>query len=269
MFNDVIGIDVGHTNIKMMAIVNGKTILKTIPSGDKLTRQELINNIHDYYLSFKHDFKGIGIAFSGGTADSKKVDYTSLPCLKNLSVEDFSRLNTNISLINDADAATIGGTVEFPNSKVLVGFTNGTGIGCGIAVNGNLFTGSSGFTGEIHENPIISENGNIIKIGQLCSGSMILKKLNLAKTDVEKFQIIQDASMYCGILLSQIIHMYNPDTIVFSGGGFQFPNFLSESINFAKKHCYSKFTQNLTFVSSKYYGYAGCMGAIKLVSSSK
>lgn len=264
--NNFCGIDIGCTNIKMMAIVDNIPITKTVPSGDNLSREKLISTIIDFYNSFNCDFLGLGIAFSGYTADSMKVEGTSLPCLKNFSIEDLAELNCdNIRLINDSNATTLAGTIEYPNSKVLVGITNGTGIGCGISISGNLFTGSSGFLGEIYGNLIVNEKNSITKIGHLCSGSKILKKLNNLP-DNNQNGLIEQASIYLGILLVNIIHLYNPDVIYFSGGGFSFNNFLDNAINFAKQNAYSHFTKKLTFAKSSYKNYSGCIGAIKLVS---
>ena len=268
--NNFCVIDIGCTNIKMMALVNNKPIFKTFPSGDDLTQKQLVDIIHDFYLSFNNDFEGLGIAFSGCTTDSMKVDRTTLQCLEGLSVDDFSDLNcSTIRLINDSNATTLAGTVEYPNSKVLVGFTNGTGIGCGISIQGNLFTGSNGFLGEIYGNPIVDEKGNINKIGRICSGSKILKKLNQAQTETDKKEIIHHASMYCGTLLVHIIHLYNPDVVYFSGGGFSYEGFLNEIIQFTKNNCYPHFTKNLVFAESSYQGYSGCVGAMQLVSQEK
>ena len=64
--NNLCGIDVGCTNIKMMAIIDGVKNVKTILSGDDFTRASLIEAIYAFYRSFNNDFSGLGIAFSGG-----------------------------------------------------------------------------------------------------------------------------------------------------------------------------------------------------------
>lgn len=266
-FNNFCGIDIGCTNIKMVAMLNNTTIYKTIPSGDNMTRKQLINVIKDFYLSFNNKFNGLGIAFSGCTSDAIRVSHTTLPCLLNFSVTDLADLNCNhISLINDANATTLAGTIEYPNAKVLVGITNGTGIGCGVSINDNLFTGSNGFLGEIYGNPIFDKKGHITKIGKICSGSKILKQLNNATSEVAKKAIINEASEYLGILFSQIINFYNPDVIYLSGGGYSFDNLLPKAIEYSKEYSYSHLSKNIVFAKSTYQSYAGCIGAIKCVS---
>lgn len=120
------GIDVGCTNIKMTAVIGDELLQKTIPSGDDFTKEELIQEISKFYMSFGYNFAGLGIAFSGCTSDGLQVCDTSLRCLENLSVNDFAHLNCkNIKLINDANATALSGLLEYPDAKVLLGITNG------------------------------------------------------------------------------------------------------------------------------------------------
>lgn len=265
--NNLCGIDVGCTNIKMTAIINGKQINSTIPSGDNFSRNELISNISDFYLSFNNQFSGLGIAFSGCTNDNLHVCRTTLPCLNNLSAEDFSHLNCpKVRLINDANATALAGTIEYSNSKVLIGITNGTGIGCGITINGKLFTGANGLAGEIYGNPTILPNGEITKIGRICSGSKILQKLINHNSNEQTDQtILQEASIYLGSLVVSLIHSYNPDVIYFSGGGFKFPGFLELIKDFVYKHSYPQFLTNLKIVTTSYSTHSGCLGAMKFL----
>ena len=78
-------------------------------------------------------------------------------------------------------------------------------------------------------------------------------------------EILQEASINLGNLLISIIHLYNPDVLYFSGGGFSLENLLEDSITYAKQLVYPDFLVNLTFVNSSYHDFAGCFGAIKYV----
>lgn len=154
------GIDIGCTNIKMTALKENTLIQKTVPSGDDLSKENLIKIISEFYTSFNFNFKGLGIAFSGCTTDGTHVCDTSLQCLEGLSIYDFVHLNCkNIRLINDANASALAGLLEYPQSNVLISITNGTGIGCGIVINGKLFTGAYGLAGQIYGNPTIGPDG--------------------------------------------------------------------------------------------------------------
>ena len=261
--NNLCGIDVGCTNIKMAAVIDEKLIVRRVSSGDDFSRDSLIKVISDFYNSFDYDFSGLGIAFSGCTVDGYAVCHTSLPCLEYLSANDFSHLSGNVRLINDSNAATRAGTVEYPDSKVLLGITSGTGIGCGIYANGSLFTGSSGFAGEIYGNPVLDDALNSTKVGKLCSGSKILNQMN-PKADADtNISIIDDASQYMGATLVSLIHSFNPDVVYCSGGGFNFAGFLDLTKQFIENHAYPHFLKNLTIARSSFDPYSGCIGAMK------
>lgn len=261
--NNLCGIDVGCTNIKMVAIVNNKSITHSIPSGDSCSKEYLVNQITKFYHSTGISFKGLGIAFSGCTTDGRTICRTTLNCLKDLCIRDFSHLMCpKINFINDSNASCLAGTIEYPDSKVLVSVTNGTGIGAGIAINGKLFTGANGLTGEIYGNPTFDKNGNITKIGRLCSGSKILKKMR--STDNSQIDaIITEASQELGMVLVSLIHSFNPDVVYLSGGGFEFYDIFPKTTNFIYQRAYPQFLEDITIVKSSFCNYAGCYGAMK------
>lgn len=258
------GIDVGCTNIKMAAVIGEDLFQKSIPSGDDFSKEELIQEISEFYTSFDYNFEGLGIAFSGCTSDGMRVCDTSLDCLDNLSIYDFAHLNCkNIQLINDSNATALAGLLEYPNAKVLLGITNGTGIGCGIVINGQLFTGADGFAGQIYGTPTVDPNGKIIKNGKICSGSKVLKKIGQISDQDQKQKIIHQAATYLGIEMVSLIHAFNPDIVYLAGGGFNYPDYLDTLIDFAYQHTYSNFLTNLQIVQTDFSSYSGCFGAMK------
>lgn len=262
--NGLCGIDIGCTNIKMAAFTTSFVAQQSVPSGDDMTKEELIEIVSKFYTSFNYKFKGLGIAFSGCTIDNCSVCDTSLQCLRDLSVHDFSHLHCKkIALINDANASALAGLLEYPDSDVLLGITNGTGIGCGIVINGKLFTGSTGLAGQIYGNPVISPEGDVIKNGKICSGSKVLKKI---KNDIDgnrKIEVIHQAANYLGMEIVSLIHSYNPDIVYLSGGGFNFPDYLETLNSFIYRYTYPNFLENLKIVRSNFSSYAGCFGAMK------
>lgn len=258
------GIDIGCTNIKMTAFAKNTLKQKTVPSGDTLSREKLIEIISEFYISCNYDFNGIGIAFSGCTIDSIRVNKTSLKCLEDLSIYDFAHLNCkNIRLINDSNATALAGLIEYPKSKVLISITNGTGIGCGIVINGRLFTGANGLAGEIYGNPTISHD-EIIKTGKICSGSKVLRELGSISDSNSK--VIDQAASYMGIEIVSLIHSYNPDIIYLSGGGFDFPGYIESLTKFIYQHTYPDFLTNLNIVRTNFASYSGCFGAMKYIA---
>lgn len=263
---NLFGVDIGCTNIKMTALVEETMIQKIIPSGDNLSKNELIEIISSFYNSFDYDFQGLGIAFSGYTIDNIHVTNTTLKCLENLSIYDFNHLNCQkIKLINDSNASAISGLIEYPSSKVLIGITNGTGIGCGIIINGNIFTGASGLAGEIYGNPIIYNN-EITKVGRICSGSKILK--NIQKELDNETNLIRIGSTYMGIVIVSLIHSYNPNVVYLSGGGFEFPGYIENLKEIVSQYAYPNFLTDLQIVKSNFGSYSGCFDAMMYILNS-
>lgn len=263
--NNLCGIDVGCTNVKMAAVIDGKLTVRRVSSGDNFSRSELIEEISSFYKSFDNDFLGLGIAFSGCTIDGLTVYHTSLPCLDGLCADFFHHLNHNVRLINDSNATALAGTLEFPDSKVLLGITNGSGIGCGIAINGELFTGSMGLAGEIYGNPVLDDALISTKVGKICSGSKMLKRMHENPDTEKSIAIIDSAAKYMGTTLVSLIHSFNPDVVYCSGGGFSFAGYLDLTKQFVEKHAYPHFLNNLTIVPSSFDPYSGCIGAMKLM----
>ena len=258
--NNWVGIDIGCTNLKIVSKVDDDLLYpKQYETSDCFTKSDLISIVTDYVNTYHLHLDGLGIAFSGLTSDNVSVYHTTLPCLDDFSTAELSHLDClNIKLLNDSNAATLAGTIEYPDSIVLVGITNGTGIGCGISINGNLFTGSTGFLGEIYGNYVVTQESSLKKLGKIISGSKIKEQ-----TDAERSNTI----LYLSSLLTQVINFYNPDVIYFSGGGFEHHLYeLRRSIDFAKEYCYKHIIKNLRFELSKFGSFAGAIGAIKFVS---
>lgn len=266
--NNYCGIDIGCSNMKFYANISGRKVFNKTPTGDTLTQKVLISKIINFISNLEkcgYQFDGIGIAFPGNTMDSITVDRASLPCLKGFNVQMLEKyIECNfIRLLNNANAATLAGLTEFPDSKVLVGISNGTSIGMGVAINGELFTGANGLVGDIYGNMTIDSEGQLTKIGRLCSGSKVFKKME--ENEEEHREILSEAAMYLGLVLVDAIHFYNPDVIYFTGGGYKL-GYTGAAIDFAKSNAYPNFLKNLKFVKSNNRDFAGAIGALKFVS---
>ena len=153
--------------------------------------------------------------------------------------------------------------MEYPESKVLLGVTNGTGIGLGIVINGQLFTGSNGFAGEIYGNPTIGFDGQLTKTGRICSGSKIMKRIYEGDEAQSKWSEAIKGANYMGMELVSLIHSFNPDVVYLSGGGFCLPGYFGTVHDFVLKHVYPQFAVGLNFEMSKFSTYSGCYGAMK------
>jgi glucokinase len=150
----VLGIDIGGTHIKSAIVSNEGTLTDYsicstsdwINAGD--FTEELIRFIHKYV---ERGIAGCGIAIPG------MVDYegncvtmvNSVPSLNNVCLRDkIQNYFPDLGIIveNDSNAAAYGeyfNTGEKDN-KGLFFVTMGTGIGCGLILDGEIFRGGAG-----------------------------------------------------------------------------------------------------------------------------
>ncbi len=189
----ILGIDIGGTNT-VFGLVNeaGKIHNKGhLPTEHFLKPEDLIKSILDVLQSWKKQglintmpqLAGIG-APNAGMPDSI-ID--NPPNLKWKGKIPFGKLFTEITgincvLTNDANASALG-ELHYGSRRKIKNFvyvTLGTGLGCGIVMNGELVTGINGFAGELGHT-IIMQHGRMCGCGrrgcleQYCSANGLVK----------------------------------------------------------------------------------------------
>lgn len=155
-----IGIDIGATNTKIIAITETVKLLKefrfrTLP-GEGVGKfvRELSEIIKKWKLEYGRNLKSIGIGVAGDINSEKGIIRFS-PNLgwRNINIVRPIEKVTKLKCIveNDANMAAWGAFVlevkrKYPN---IITITLGTGIGSGIIINGQLYHGSTGSAGEV------------------------------------------------------------------------------------------------------------------------
>lgn len=166
-----------------------------------------------------------------------------------------SRVSMRATLDNDANCATLGewwcGAAR--GGRNVIGMTLGTGIGGGLILDGRLYHGASDAAGEIGHTSIES-NGRRCKCGNYgcleayCSGPAIAERareamesepspgiLALVNGDMSALTahvvyeaarqgdpvargVVRDTARFLGTGISNLINIFNPDTVVLAGG---------------------------------------------------
>lgn len=168
-----IGIDIGATNTKIIAITKtGKLLkefrLRTLPGkGCSKFIRKLSEIIKTWKSEYGRNLKSIGIGVAGDIDPEKGIIRFS-PNLgwRNINIVKPIEKVTNLKCFveNDANMAAWGAFVFDLNrkSKNVITITLGTGIGSGIIINGQLYHGSTGSAGEVGHTKIFSN-------GERCS----------------------------------------------------------------------------------------------------
>lgn len=159
-----IGIDLGGTNIAAGIVdENGKLLFKkSIPTGASRKKEEIIDDIAALCRTLASEsgiafeaIEAIGIAVPGGVNEKSgeilftpNIPFSGINICKILS-EKLD--NKRVGVANDANAATLAevfsGAAKGADNAVMI--TLGTGVGGGIVINKQIYSGSNGLAAEI------------------------------------------------------------------------------------------------------------------------
>ena len=260
----VIGVDLGGTNIQV-GVVNEKNRIvgrsKSKTQADKGTEtviDRIVKTVNDAIDDSKlkpSEISGLGIG-APGTVDVKKgivrtavnLRWNNFPLCKHLT----KKLKMPVTLDNDVNVGTWGefvaGAAKTKKGDLL-GIFVGTGIGGGLVLNGQLYSGDMGTAGEIghvvlHADGILGrrtlENAasrtNIVRqitdliranhessIGEATDDNLdnIRSKAlaeALAKNDPLTTEIVKNAATYVGIAIANTVTLLSLSNVVVGGG---------------------------------------------------
>ncbi|QFU21606.1 ROK family protein [Shewanella eurypsychrophilus] len=173
--------------------------------GIESLNQQLSELEADYGLV---DYK-LAIAVPGLVKNSQLISSKSLPCLNGFSREDLHSQAKTILLSNDIDAGMQAVLDPKLDCELLI--MCGTGIGMAISINGKMFSGTTGFAGELGHCRVMTESGEF-SLEQLASGDSIrIRELKSSKD-------LHRAGRYLGMGLAWSVNLFNPDRIWLAGG---------------------------------------------------
>jgi glucokinase len=267
MKNAIIALDIGGTKIlgalfdeDINIIKRKKKTTKASDGSDKIMDQisKVIQSLLHTATENEYEVKAIGAGVPGVIKDGTVLFTPNLPWENYPFADELSsRFDYPILIGNDANVSLLGewGYGAAKNTVNTIGFFVGTGVGGGIIINSQIYTGNIGLAGEIGHislNPegIIcgcgsrgclesysSKTGMLkyiksqITHGRDCS---IKEKLEnnpehyilrssvirdaLEEGDAVVTEAIDLAAKYLGIAVASTISILNPERVVFGGG---------------------------------------------------
>jgi len=281
---NIIGIDLGGTNIKTALVtLNGKIIKKYETSTEtRKGAKTVINNIISAIKKIKlGKILGIGIG-SPGPLNYKKGIITNpvnLPFINTpLRRIIQNKFKTKVFLDNDANCFALAEAVFGQGKKYenVVGITLGTGIGGGFIINKKIYHGRDN-AAELGHMTIKYDgpkskcgNNGCIETHVAARGikriygskdpySIYKLALNGNKKSIKTFDGI---GYYLGIGLTNIIYAFDPDIIIIGGKISNSWKFFSKTMNKTVKERY--FSKPCKIVKSNLKE-AGILGAAALV----
>lgn len=264
----VIAVDLGGTKIMAAVITPDGVILsrKYCPTmADKGPNEvigRMVSAIRDVLSQSgmkTAEIAGITVAAAGALDFDKGIVTSSpnLPGWKNVPLKDivYERFGVKMHLLNDANAAALGehrcGAGKGLSHVIYI--TVSTGIGGGIIIDGELYSGADGTAGEIGHMTIEANGpqcqcGNFGCLEVLASGTAVAREAinrinqgekssltelagggfeNITAEIVAKAarrgdqlarEVVTNAAVYLGIGLANLVNIFNPDMIIIGGG---------------------------------------------------
>ena len=309
-----IGIDVGGTYIKGGLVdQNGNLIFTaSVPTGDRAfssvcnTMAAFIQN--DFFARKPADLAiaGVGVAVPGGIYNDKATisESPNFPGWKdvNLAKGVAERGVSNILIDNDANMAALGeswvGAGKDANSMII--FTLGTGVGGGVILNKQVWSGCWGMGGELGHITIYPQGrqcgcGNLGCLEQYASGTAILAEAERLREkgltpeletlladaekisprlvyeaakagDTELMRLFEEVGLALGIAAADLLNILNPELFVIGGGvGASFDLLEAAMKSEMKRRAFRIPAQNVKIRKATLGNDAGVIGAAKLV----
>lgn len=309
-----IGLDVGGTNIAGGLVDQNGNLLETysIPTQVSLGYEQVVSNMA---LVCEHlmakvaqgvEVKGIGIGVPGLADNHLGVVYECVNLLwkepHNLREDLQKKVNLPVQISNDATVAAVAefrkGALQNVRNGVLI--TLGTGVGGGIIVNGQAFSGSYGVGSEIGH-MVVGENDYVCNCGRVgcletfSSATAVIKytqkQLGLGRTSdylnsigvtaemVEAKHVIDGAKIgdpLCKEVFDRLVHylvvglintvvFIDPEVVALGGGVAKAGDFLLEAIERElEKHRIFRAAPSFKLALAEMGNDAGIIGAAML-----
>ena len=259
-----IGVDIGGTNIRAGIELGGaitrqnKVLLKNKDSLSG-TLSQLIELIRPLT---KYPVKGIGIGVPSVVNIDKGIVYNvmNIPSWEEVALKDIvqKEFNLPVSINNDVNCFILGehrfGLAK--KYKSVIGMAIGTGLGSGIIIDNNLYTGFNCGAGEIGMLPYrdsILENYVCNRFFEDTLGMDALQAHTVAIDGNEEAIVTwQEFGKHLGAVVKAVMYTYDPEAIVLGGSITKANRFFKTSmLESLKDFAYPESIRRLTLLLSE------------------
>src|SRR5215469_8211771 len=183
----LIGVDLGGTNVRAGLVKNGKIIAlqkQAISSGadQKTVLNEIFQTIS---VVLKPGVTAIGIGVPSLVKDGVVYSVANIPSWRKVPLKKLleKRFNIPAHVNNDAKCFALGELHygQGRGRKNIVGLIMGTGMGCGVIINGHLYTGAHGSAGELGHAPY-----QAAEFEHYCSGRFFKREFGMDAAEIQK-----------------------------------------------------------------------------------
>lgn len=274
----IIGIDMGATKVHVGVVEDGLVVKETkFPTSANAPKAQIIGEIiKGIEPLVDSSILGIGIGAPSLVDEEKGIvyDVQNIPSWDTVYLKDDleNYFKKPVYITNDANIFVLGEKIfgEGKEYKHLVGLTLGTGLGTGVILNNELYSGVLSGAGELGSIPYLDET-----IEDYCSGKFFLNKIGvegdklfaMAKSgDSKALDVYKQFGAHLGSLIKTVLFIFSPEAIVFGGSISKSLPLFQETMHEALQGFpYKSVTDRLKIHTSKTANVA-LLGASSLVS---
>ena len=261
--------DLGGSRVKLATVEDGRILVSEIfdvsPDGAKGTLALLADRARRLMAAHPGNWAGVGLALPG-IVDEEARRVTSCNA-KHAGIEAIdlaawarSELGIGLKVINDARAALLGeinyGCARGEKDAVMM--ILGTGVGTSAVSNGRVERGVHGTAGILGGHfPIAFENGRACTCGgagcvEAYVGTWALREMagnpaydyrrleaDCAKGEPKALRLFETVSAALGAGALALVHLYDAETVIFSGGVSHFAALLDAAEDYVRKRAWT------------------------------
>jgi glucokinase len=224
----LIGVDLGGTNVRAGLVKNGKIVdLHKRPISSGADQKTVLNEIFETIAAvLKPGVRGIGIGVPSLVKDGVVYTVANIPSWRKVPLKKLleNRFKIPAHVNNDAKCFALGELHygQARGRKNIVGMIVGTGMGCGVVINGRLYPGANGVAGELGHGPYQAD-----EFEHYCSGRFFKREFSLDAAEIQNradagdfkaAEMLATFGDHFADAIMALIYAYDPEMIVLGGG---------------------------------------------------
>lgn len=235
-------------------LVDGNSLLKLLSEPCRADKPESevaehIFTLVDRLMTPEVTAIGVGVPSVVDSVNGIVYDVVGIPSWKEVHLKDMieRRFGIPAYINNDCNCFALGifraGMVKDFRSAVCV--TLGTGVGCGIIIDGMLYNGNNTGAGEIGCIPYLDKDyeyycSSRFFVGKATTGKQAAQMAN--EGNLEALSLWNEFGRNLGRLVTMIVYAYDPEIIVFGGSIAKAHNLYEDAMRqeFASSCIYSR-----------------------------
>lgn len=263
LLDEILGVDIGGTNIKIGKIVNGKVLQKCkIPVNRDDLEQVTLDNLYKGLKGLMTDSVqaiGIGVPAVVDIESGTIFDVQNIPSWTNVAVKNLveEKFNVPVYINNDANCFAIGEKQfgKLREFKNCVALSLGTGMGMGIIIDEKLYNGVLCGAGEIGMVPYLDGilehyTGSFFFEREYNSSALSLYNEALEGKE-NALKVFKEYGTHLAEAIKIILYMYAPEAIILGGSISNSFQFFEESLKTGlASFAYQKQIENLKIQTS-------------------